>query len=226
MLGVHCARTATALRLGVAHLVGDGDEQAAVGDAVGVGADGGGDVGSDLDILAGLGGEREVDGGVGESALAVGGVEVLDQGGEGVELRGGGVPGSMSNIAPWEIRKLLLPSDKNLAGVRLEVESKHGLVVLHVDLNLLLRLVVSNTKAIPDLNLGTVIASDSEKSSDHALLLHVSSEGVVEDGEQSLRVDDDIEGLGGRLLRGHRDVGERAGEMDVGIGGHDVWWGM
>lgn len=56
---------------------------------------------------------------VGEGTLAVGGVEVLDEGGEGVELGGGSVPrvelagGERVRGASGE----RLPADQNLLGV-------------------------------------------------------------------------------------------------------------
>lgn len=70
----------------------DRDKQAVVSDAVGVYANGRRDVGPDSDILARGGGNGKMDGGVGESALAIGGVKVLDQGGEGVEFGRSSVP--------------------------------------------------------------------------------------------------------------------------------------
>ena len=72
--------------------MGNRYEETAVGNAVGIHTDGGGDVGLDRDILAGRGRDGEVNSGVGESALAVGGVEILDQGRERVELWRGCVP--------------------------------------------------------------------------------------------------------------------------------------
>jgi hypothetical protein len=80
-----------------------------------------------------------VDSGVGEGSLSVGGVEVLDQGGEGVELGGGSVPEKYQlaiHFLSVYSSSISLPADKNLPGVRLQVESKHGLVVVHVDLDL------------------------------------------------------------------------------------------
>ena len=66
--------------------MGYGNEEAAVGDAVDVDTDGGGNVCLDLNILSGIGGDGEVDSRVGEGSLVGRRVEVLDQGGEGVEL--------------------------------------------------------------------------------------------------------------------------------------------
>ena len=68
------------------------DKQAVVSDAVGVYANSGRDVGPDSNILARNGGNGKMDGGVGESALAIGGVKVLDQSGERVEFRRCSVP--------------------------------------------------------------------------------------------------------------------------------------
>lgn len=70
----------------------DRDKQAVVGDAVGVDANSRRYVGPDSDILARSGGKGKMNGGVGESALAIRGVEVLDQGGEGVEFGRSSVP--------------------------------------------------------------------------------------------------------------------------------------
>lgn len=55
----------------VADFVGDGNEEAGVGDAVLVDPDGGGDVGSDCDVGARDGGHGEVYGRVREGAFAV-----------------------------------------------------------------------------------------------------------------------------------------------------------
>lgn len=95
-------------------------------------------------------------------------------------------------------------------------------MVLHINLNLFLRLVVSNTEAAPDLDFGTVITAHTQKSSDNALLVQVTAERVVEDGEEGLGLDNDVERLGALLL----GRGERAGEVEVGIGiGHYIGMG-
>jgi hypothetical protein len=45
---------------------------------------------------------------------------------------------------------------------------------------------VSDTKAVSDLDLSSIIASNSQQSSDDTLLVKVASEGVVQDGEERL----------------------------------------
>ena len=72
--------------------MGNWEEKARVGSTVRGESNRGGNVRSNFDILTGSGGEGEVYGGVGEGASLGGGVEVLDQGGEGVEDGRSGVP--------------------------------------------------------------------------------------------------------------------------------------
>lgn len=74
LLAVLCAHDeleTRAVGIVVADFVGDWNEEAGVGDAVLVDADGGGDVGSDCDVGARDGGHGEVYGGVWEGAFAV-----------------------------------------------------------------------------------------------------------------------------------------------------------
>lgn len=130
------------LGLAVLELVRDGDEEARVGGALGSHADGGADVGAALDLLAGLGADRQVDGRVGPGAVALLAVEVLDEGGEGVEVAAGGIP-----------------ADEDLAGVGAQVQLQHLLLVVHVDLDLLGRLRVRHGIAVADLDLGAVLAA-------------------------------------------------------------------
>jgi phosphopantothenate synthetase len=88
------------------------------------------------------------------------------------------------------------------------VKRQHGLVVIHIDLNLisrsaesayllhissqlyqthlLLRLVVSNTEAVPDLNLGSIVAPHTKQSADDTLLVHVPPQRVIQDRKESL----------------------------------------
>jgi len=66
--------------------MGNWHEETAVGNAVWIYANSGRDVSLDRNVLSRLGGNGEVDGGMGESSLAVGGVEVLDQGRERVKF--------------------------------------------------------------------------------------------------------------------------------------------
>lgn len=157
------------LGLAVLDLVGHGDEQARVGGALGGDANGGGDVGARLDLLAGLCGDGQVDGGVGPCAVALLTVEVLDEGGEGVEVAAGGVP-----------------ADEDLAGVGAQVQGQHLLLVVHVDLDLLGRLGVGDGIAIADLDLGAVFAAGAQQGADDALLVGGAAQRVIEDGEDSL----------------------------------------
>lgn len=157
------------LRLAILDLVGHGNEQAAVGGALGGDTNGSGDVGARLDVLAGLGGDGQVHGGVGPSAVALLAVEVLDQGGEGVELGRGSIP-----------------ADQDLAGVGAQVQLQHLLLVVHVDLDLLLGLGVGDGVAVADLDFGAILAADSEQGADDALLVGIAAQRVVEDGEEGL----------------------------------------
>lgn len=78
--------------------MGDRDEEAGLGGALGVDGDGGRDVGAGLDVGAGVGGDGEVDGRVRESASLGAGEEVLDQGAEAVKFMARRVP-SQQNLA-------------------------------------------------------------------------------------------------------------------------------
>lgn len=127
VLGIGNGLQTTLVGLAVSELVRDGDEGGAVGSTLGGDTNGGGDVGAGLEVLASLGGHCKVNGGVRPCAVALAAVEVLDQGGEGVELGGSGVP-----------------ADQHLARVGLEVQGQHLLVVLHIDLDLVLGLGVAH----------------------------------------------------------------------------------
>jgi hypothetical protein len=157
------------LGLAVFDFVGNGDEQARVGGTLGCDTNGGGDVCPRLDLLAGLGRNSQVDGRVWPCAVALLAVEVLDEGGEGVQVTAGGVP-----------------ADEDLTGVRAQVQGEHLLLVVHVDLDLLGRLGVGDGIAVADLDLSAVFAAGAEESSDDALLVGGAAEGVVEDGENGL----------------------------------------
>jgi hypothetical protein len=169
VLGSRDELEARPLGVTVLDLVGHGDEQARVGGALRSDTNGGGDVRPRLDLLAGLCGHSQVDCGVGPCAVALLAVEVLDEGGEGVEVAAGGVP-----------------ADEDLAGVGAEVQGQHLLLVVHVDLDLLGRLGVGDGIAVADLDLGAVFAAGSQQGADDALLVGGAAEGVVEDGEDSL----------------------------------------
>lgn len=172
VLAVLCGRDelqAGLLGLAVLDLVGNRDEQARVGGALCGDTNGGRDVCPRLDLLAGLCGKRQVDCGVGPCAVALLAVEILDEGGEGVQVAAGRVP-----------------ADKDFAGVGAEVQSEHLLLVVHVDLDLLGRLGVGDGIAVADLDLGAVFAAGSQQSADDALLVGGAAERVVEDGEDGL----------------------------------------
>lgn len=153
--------------------MGDLDEEAALGSALGVDGDGGADVAPRLDVLAGLCGDGEVDGGVGEGAGVRGGEEVLDQGAEAVELVRGGVP-----------------AQQRLAGRGLEHQGQHVLLVFDVDLDLVLLLGVGDGEARPHLDLGAIFGAGAYQGANDprglGVFTDVASDGMVEDGEDSL----------------------------------------
>jgi hypothetical protein len=111
-----------------------------------------------------------MDCGVGPGSVALLAVEVLDKGGESVELAA-----------------CRIPAYKNFTGVCAEVEGQHLLLVIHVDLDLLGGLCVGDGIAVADLDFGTVFAARSQEGADDALLVGWPAEGVVEDGEDGLR---------------------------------------
>jgi hypothetical protein len=216
VLGGRDELQARLLGLAVLDFVGNGDEQARVGGALGGDTNGGGDVCPRLDLLARLGGDSQVDSGVRPCAVALLAVEVLDEGGEGVQVAAGGVP-----------------ADEDLAGIRAQVQGEHLLLVVHVDLDLLGRLGVGDGIAVADLDLSAVFAAGAEEGSNDALLVGRAAEGVVEDGEDGLesqysaltlyggcahlRLDDYVQ-RGGRGLRADGGWAERAGEVEEGVG--------
>lgn len=110
-----------------------------------------------------------MDGGVWPCAVALLAVEVLDEGGEGVEVAAGGVP-----------------ADEDFAGVCAEVEGQHLLLVVHVDLDLLGGFGVGDGVAVADLDFGAILAAGAEEGADDALLVGGAAEGVVEYGEDGL----------------------------------------
>jgi hypothetical protein len=127
ILGIRNGLEAALISLAISELVRDGNERSAVGSPLSGDTDGGGNVGPGLEVLAGLGRNGQVDGGVRPCTVTLAAVEVLDQGGEGVELGSGGVP-----------------TDENLTRVGLQVQGEHLLVVFHVDLDLVLGLRVAH----------------------------------------------------------------------------------
>lgn len=153
-----------AVRVAVVHRVRDGEEGGGVCGAFGRHADGGGDVGSYLDVRAWLGGDGKVHGRVGKGAFALAGVVVLDQGGEGVEFGGGGIP-----------------ADQNLFGAGSQVQGEHALLVLHVDFDLVGGFGVADCEGGVNGDAGVVaVRSGAEKGADDTGLVGRSAHGVVE----------------------------------------------
>ena len=131
--GVLCAGDgleSTSVGVTIEDLVGNLNKETAVGSTLSVDGNRGADIASRLDILARLGRDGHVDGGVGECAGILVAEEVLDESAEAVEFVGGGVP-----------------AEEGLAAVGLESQSKHVLLVLDIDLDLVLLLGVGNGKA-------------------------------------------------------------------------------
>lgn len=153
--------------------MGDLDEKAALGSSLGVDGHGGADVASCLDILAGLCGDGEVDGGVREGAGVRGGEEVLDQGAEAVEFVGGGVP-----------------AEQGLAGGGLEDQGEHVLLVFDIDLDLVLLLGMGDGEARANLDFGSIFGAGAYQGANDpgglGVFTDISSNGVIEDGEDSL----------------------------------------
>jgi hypothetical protein len=170
ILGVGNGLETALVGLAVSELVGDGNEGGAVGSTLSGNTHGGGNVGAGLEVLSRLGGNSQVDSGVRPCAVTLAAVKVLDQGGEGVELGRGGVP-----------------TDEDLAGVGLQVQGEHLLVVLHVDFDLVLGFRVAHGERGAHLNLTSIFRSRSEQSSNNTFLVGVAAKRVVEDREDGLR---------------------------------------
>jgi hypothetical protein len=202
VLGARNELKPAAVRFSVLDVVGHGDEQAAVGSALGSDTDGGGNVRLGLNVLAGHGRDGHVNGRVGPSAVALLAVKVLDQGGEGVEVGRGGIP-----------------AEEDLLGVCAEVQLQHLLLVVHVDLDLLLGFGVGHGVAVANLDLGAIFRAHTEQSSNDALLILGPAERVVEDCENGLRLDRDVQ-RGGRGLSTDLDGAQRAGEVQEGVLSH------
>jgi hypothetical protein len=96
-------------------------------------------------------------------------VEVLNEGGEGVQ-----------------VAACRIPSDEDFTGVCAKVQSKHLLLVVHVDLDLLGRLGVGDSVTVADLDFGAIFTAGSEKSTNDALLVGGAAERVVEYRKDSL----------------------------------------
>ena len=157
------------LSLVVLDLVWDWNEQAGLCGALSVDTDWGGNVGLRDDLLAGLGGNGQVNSWVWEGSSLRAGEEVLDKGGEVVQLEAGGVP-----------------SEKDFAWVGLQLERKHVLLVLDIDLDLVLSLGVVDGEAVADLDLHSILRAGTKEGSDDAVGRWVATGGMVEDGEDDL----------------------------------------
>ena len=136
-------------------------------------------------------------------AVALLAVEVLDEGGEGVEVAAGGVP-----------------AYEHLLWVCAQVQGEHLLLVVHVDLDLLLRLGVGHGVAVPDLDLGSIVRAYAEEGSDDTFLVGGPSERVVEDGKDCLWLNSDGK-WGSRRLRTNSSRAEGSGEVEERVFGHD-----
>lgn len=105
------------------------------------------------------------------------------------------------------------------------MQLEHCFLVVHVDFNLLLRLGVRDGVAVLNGDFGTVVAAVAEESADYAVLVFVPAEGVVEDGEEGLRLECYVDGGGAGL--GPEGCGsERATKMEEGVGGGHAGWLM
>lgn len=102
-------------------------------------------------------------------AIALLAVEVLNKGGEGVEVAAGRIP-----------------ANEDLAGVGAQMQGQHLLLVVHVYLDLLGCLCVGDGIAVADLDLGAVFAAGSEQRANDALLVGGAAEGMVKYREDGL----------------------------------------
>lgn len=110
-----------------------------------------------------------MDGGMGPGAVALLAVEVLDEGGKGVE-----------------VAARRIPANQHLPGVCAQVEGEHLLLVIHVDLDLLGGFRVGDSVAVADLDFGAIFAAGAEESANYTFLVGGAAERVVEYGEDGL----------------------------------------
>lgn len=114
-----------------------------------------------------------MDGGVRECASIGAGEEVLDQGAEVVELVRRGVP-----------------AEQRLAGVGLENQSKHVLLVFDIDFDLVFLLGMRDSEAGSYFDFGTILGSSTDKSTDYTSrlgsFLDISADCVVKNRKDSL----------------------------------------
>jgi len=92
------------------------------------------------------------------------GVEVLDQGREGVEFV-----------------TCRIPADENFPRIGAEMESQHSLLIVHVYFNLFCGFRMWDGVAIADLDFASIFASCSQEGADDAFLIRISAERVIED---------------------------------------------
>lgn len=149
--------------------MGDGDEQARIGSALGCHTDRRRDVRPALDFLARFGADGQMDSRVWPCSVALLAVEILDEGGEGVEVAARGVP-----------------TDQDFARVRPQVQRQHLLLVVHVYLDLLGRLGVGDGIAVADFDLGAVLTAGAKKGSNDTFLVGGAAQRVIEDGKNGL----------------------------------------
>ena len=96
-------------------------EETALGSALSVDGDRSADVAAGLETLASIGRDGQVNRRMGECAGVGAAEEVLDEGAEAVEFEGCGVP-----------------AEQGLAGIGLERQGEHRLLVVNIDLDLVL----------------------------------------------------------------------------------------
>ena len=96
-------------------------------------------------------------------------VEVLDQRGEGVQLRRGRIP-----------------AHEDFFGVGFGVKREHGALVFEVDFHLVFGLGVADGEAVADFDFLPIFAAHAEEGADYAVLVDVAPGGVVEDREDGL----------------------------------------
>lgn len=108
-----------------------------------------------------------------ESAGVRAGEEVLDQGAEVVEFVRGGVP-----------------AEERFAGVSLENQSKHILLIFDIDFDLVFLFGMRDGEAGSYFDFGTIFRSGTDKSTDNASrlgsILDISANGVVKNRKDSL----------------------------------------
>ena len=95
-----------------------------------------------------------MDCGVGPCSVTLLAVEVLNKGGEGVELAA-----------------CRVPAYEDFPGIGAQVEGQHLLLIVHVDLDLLGSFCVGDGIAVANFDFGAVFAARTEEGTDDALLV-------------------------------------------------------